>query len=76
MYDVTKIISMIKGKRGEHRLFRLAENLCMNLILSLKDFFFVKKELKVMIVLPRLWEFDKYHIIENELLHAFNAGAN
>ncbi|CAN6233571.1 unnamed protein product [Urochloa humidicola] len=46
MYDVTKIISMIKGKRGEHRLFRLAENLCMNLILSLKDFFFVKKELK------------------------------
>lgn len=47
MYDVTKIISMIKGKRGEHRLFRLAENLCMNLILSLRDFFLVKKELKV-----------------------------
>ncbi|XP_051192824.1 mediator of RNA polymerase II transcription subunit 23 [Lolium perenne] len=46
MYDVTKIISMIKGKRGEHRLFRLAENLCMNLILSLRDFFLVKKELK------------------------------
>lgn len=47
MYDVTKIISMIKGKRGEHRLLRLAENLCMNLILSLRDFFLVKKELKV-----------------------------
>lgn len=46
MYDVTKIISMIKVKRGEHRLFRLAENLCMNLILSLRDFFLVKKELK------------------------------
>ncbi|XP_020083151.1 mediator of RNA polymerase II transcription subunit 23 isoform X2 [Ananas comosus] len=46
MYDVTKIISMIKGKRGEHRLFRLAENLCMNLILSIRDFFMVKKELK------------------------------
>lgn len=46
MYDVTKIISMIKGKRGEHRMFRLAENLCMNLILSLRDFFLVKKELK------------------------------
>ncbi|XP_072995887.1 mediator of RNA polymerase II transcription subunit 23 isoform X2 [Typha latifolia] len=46
MYDVTKIVSMIKGKRGEHRLFRLAENLCMNLILSIRDFFLVKKELK------------------------------
>ncbi|KAJ6791353.1 mediator of RNA polymerase II transcription subunit 23 [Iris pallida] len=46
MYDVAKIISAMKGKRGEHRLFRLAENLCMNLILSLRDFFLVKKELK------------------------------
>uniref|UniRef100_A0A1D1XDU2 Mediator of RNA polymerase II transcription subunit 23 n=2 Tax=Anthurium amnicola TaxID=1678845 RepID=A0A1D1XDU2_9ARAE len=46
MNDVTKIISMIKGKRGDHRLFRLAENLCMNLILSIRDFFLVKKELK------------------------------
>ncbi|KAL6003488.1 Mediator of RNA polymerase II transcription subunit 23 [Asimina triloba] len=46
MFDVTKIISMIKTKRGEHRVFRLAENLCMNLILSLRDFFLVKKELK------------------------------
>ncbi|KAA8529023.1 hypothetical protein F0562_033489 [Nyssa sinensis] len=44
MYDVTKIISTLKGKRGDHRIFRLAENLCMNLILSLRDFFFVKKE--------------------------------
>ena len=50
MYDVTKITSMIKGKRGDHRLFRLAENLCMNLILSIRDFFLVKKELKVRIV--------------------------
>ncbi|OVA05734.1 Mediator complex [Macleaya cordata] len=37
---------MLKGKRGEHRLFRLAENLCMNLILSLRDVFLVKKDLK------------------------------
>ncbi|KAG9457178.1 hypothetical protein H6P81_001686 [Aristolochia fimbriata] len=46
LYDITKIISMVKSKRGEHRLFRLAENLCMNLILSLRDFFYVKKESK------------------------------
>lgn len=45
--DVTKIISMIKGKCGEHRTFRLAENLCINLILSIRDFFVVKKDLKV-----------------------------
>lgn len=44
MYDVTKILSTLKGKRGDHRVFRLAENLCMNLILSLRDFFFVRKE--------------------------------
>ncbi|KAK2980751.1 hypothetical protein RJ640_015670 [Escallonia rubra] len=44
MYDVTKIIATLKGKRGDHRIFRLAENLCMNLILSLRDFFIVKKE--------------------------------
>ncbi|KAK1374680.1 Mediator complex, subunit Med23 [Heracleum sosnowskyi] len=44
MYDVTKIIANLKGKRGEHRTFRLAENLCINLLLSLKDFFVVKKE--------------------------------
>ncbi|CAH2033702.1 unnamed protein product [Thlaspi arvense] len=44
MYDVTKIISALKGKRGDHRIFRLAENLCMNLILSLRDFFSVKRE--------------------------------
>ncbi|XP_062110170.1 mediator of RNA polymerase II transcription subunit 23 [Humulus lupulus] len=44
MYDVTKIISALKGKRGDHRAFRLAENLCMNLILSLRDFFWVKRE--------------------------------
>ncbi|CAN8313026.1 unnamed protein product [Cochlearia groenlandica] len=44
MYDVTKIISALKGKRGDHRIFRLAENLCMNLILSLRDFFYVKRD--------------------------------
>ncbi|KAK4377319.1 hypothetical protein RND71_003615 [Anisodus tanguticus] len=44
MYDVTKMISSLKGKRGDHRIFRLAENLCMNLILSFRDFFFVKRE--------------------------------
>ncbi|KAJ9548970.1 hypothetical protein OSB04_021513 [Centaurea solstitialis] len=44
MYDVTKILSTLKGKRGDHRVFRLAENLCMNLILSLREFFFVRKE--------------------------------
>ncbi|XP_062171372.1 mediator of RNA polymerase II transcription subunit 23 [Alnus glutinosa] len=44
MYDVTKIISTLKVKRGDHRVFRLAENLCMNLILSLRDFFSVKRE--------------------------------
>ncbi|KAI4373214.1 hypothetical protein MLD38_011365 [Melastoma candidum] len=44
MYDVTKIIAALKGKRGEHRVFRLAENLCMNVILSLRDFFSVKRE--------------------------------
>ncbi|KAF3773111.1 hypothetical protein EJ110_NYTH56005 [Nymphaea thermarum] len=36
----------MKGKRGEHRSFRLAENLCMNLILSLRDNFSVKRDLK------------------------------
>ncbi|XP_076947304.1 mediator of RNA polymerase II transcription subunit 23-like [Bidens hawaiensis] len=46
MYDVTKILSTLKGKRGEHRAFRLAENLCMNLILSFREFFFVRKDTK------------------------------
>ena len=50
MYDVTKIVSALKGKRGDHRVFRLAENLCMNLILSLRDFFFVKREGKVVLL--------------------------
>lgn len=44
MYDITKMISSLKGKRGDHRIFRLAENLCMNLLLSLKEFFLVKRE--------------------------------
>lgn len=47
MYDVTKIISALKGKRGDHRILRLAENLCMNLIFSLRDFFSVRREGKV-----------------------------
>jgi mediator of RNA polymerase II transcription subunit 23 len=47
MYDVTKIVSTLKGKRGDHRVFRLAENLCMNLVLSQRDFFSVKREGKV-----------------------------
>ncbi|KAK6931622.1 Mediator complex, subunit Med23, partial [Dillenia turbinata] len=44
MYDVTKVVSALKAKRGDHRVFRLAENLCMNLIFSLRDFFAVKRE--------------------------------
>lgn len=47
MYDVTKMISSLKGKRGDHRIFRLAENLCMNLLLTMREFFFVKREGKV-----------------------------
>ena len=47
MYDVTKIIAALKAKRGDHRVFRLAENLCMNVIFSLRDFFPVKREGKV-----------------------------
>lgn len=47
MYDITKIISALKVKRGDHRVFRLAENLCINLILSQRDFFSVKREGKV-----------------------------
>ncbi|XP_057830163.2 mediator of RNA polymerase II transcription subunit 23 isoform X2 [Cryptomeria japonica] len=45
-YDVVKIIVTFKGKRGEHRLFRLAENLCINLILSLRDIILLKKDFK------------------------------
>lgn len=47
MYDVSKIVSALKGKRADHRVFRLAENLCMNLILSLRDYFLIRKEGKV-----------------------------
>lgn len=47
MYDITKIISALKVKRGDHRVLRLAENLCMNLILSQRDFFSLKREGKV-----------------------------
>ncbi|XP_073031480.1 mediator of RNA polymerase II transcription subunit 23 [Primulina eburnea] len=44
MYDITKMVATLKGKRGDHRIFRLAENLCMNLISSMREFFFVKRE--------------------------------
>lgn len=54
MYDVTKVISALKSKRGDHRVFRLAENLCMNLILSLRDFFLVKREGKVYTAFSKL----------------------
>lgn len=47
IHDVTKIIASLKGKRGDHRAFRLAENLCMNLILSMREFFYVKRDGKV-----------------------------
>lgn len=63
MYDVTKIVSALKGKRGDHRAFRLAENLCMNLILSLKDPFQVKKEGKVDIIIPKLQIFFSVAIL-------------
>lgn len=57
MYDVTKIISALKGKRGDHRVFRLAENLCLNLIFSLRDFFLVRREGKVfaLVSMPELF---------------------
>ncbi|GFQ00488.1 mediator of RNA polymerase ii transcription subunit 23 [Phtheirospermum japonicum] len=44
IHDITKIIATLKGKRGDHRAFRLAENLCMNLILSMREFFYVKRD--------------------------------
>ncbi|GER48767.1 hypothetical protein STAS_25958 [Striga asiatica] len=44
IHDVTKIIATLKGKHGDHRAFRLAENLCMNLILSMREFFNVKRD--------------------------------
>lgn len=47
IFDIAKIIITVKVKRGEHRLFRLAENLGINLILNLKEVLLVKKELKV-----------------------------
>ncbi|KAF5177911.1 Mediator of rna polymerase ii transcription subunit [Thalictrum thalictroides] len=46
MQDVTKLVSMLKGKRGDHRVFRLAENLSLNLIFSLRDIFMIKREVK------------------------------
>lgn len=46
IFDIAKIIITVKVKRGEHRLFRLAENLGINLILNMKDVLLVKKELK------------------------------
>lgn len=46
MHDVTKLVSVLKAKRGDHRVFRLAENLSLNLIFSFRDFFPIKKEMK------------------------------
>ncbi|KAH6555288.1 hypothetical protein KP509_1Z267100, partial [Ceratopteris richardii] len=46
LYDIAKIIITMKVKRGEHRLFRLAENLCLNLIFSLSEVVLIKKDLK------------------------------
>ncbi|KAJ7524381.1 hypothetical protein O6H91_17G002600 [Diphasiastrum complanatum] len=46
IFDIAKIIISVKSKRGDHRLFRLAENLCINLILSLREVTLIKKELK------------------------------
>lgn len=47
IHDVTKILATLKGKqRGDYRSFRLAENLCMNLILSMREFFYVKRDAK------------------------------
>jgi hypothetical protein len=54
MYDVTKIITALKGKRGDHRVFRLAENVCLNLIFSLRDFFLVKRDGKVFALVSKL----------------------
>lgn len=47
IFDIAKILITVKVKRAEHRLFRLAENLGINLILNLKEVMLVKKELKV-----------------------------
>ncbi|EPS67818.1 hypothetical protein M569_06952, partial [Genlisea aurea] len=44
LHEITKRIATLKGKRGDHRTFRLAENLCMNLILSMREFFYVKRD--------------------------------
>ncbi|KAL2653365.1 hypothetical protein R1flu_021493 [Riccia fluitans] len=46
LFDIAKIIITVKAKRGEHRLFRLTENLAINLIFSLREVFLIKKELK------------------------------
>ncbi|CAM6090169.1 unnamed protein product [Calypogeia fissa] len=46
IFDIAKILITVKVKRGEHRQFRLAENLAMNLILSLREVVLIKKELK------------------------------
>ncbi|CAI9096743.1 OLC1v1032952C1 [Oldenlandia corymbosa var. corymbosa] len=47
LYDITKMIATLKGKRGDHRIFRLVENLGMNLLSSMREIFFVKREGKV-----------------------------
>ncbi|XP_024525879.1 mediator of RNA polymerase II transcription subunit 23 [Selaginella moellendorffii] len=44
VFDMAKIIIPMKAKRGDHRLFRLAENLGINLVLSMKEVLLIKKE--------------------------------
>ncbi|CAL5400012.1 unnamed protein product [Camellia sinensis] len=47
MYDIMKIISTLKGKRGDHRIFRLAENLedMLDQILSISQHTWSEKTL-------------------------------
>ncbi|KAL3685167.1 hypothetical protein R1sor_003189 [Riccia sorocarpa] len=46
LFDIAKIIITVKAKRGEHRLFRLTENLAINLIFSTREVILIKKDLK------------------------------
>lgn len=67
MYDVTKMICSLKGKRGDHRVFRLAENLCLNLLLTMREFFFVKREGKVRVLSLKLrvcLPYSNFHLIQ------------
>eukprot|EP00897_Mesotaenium_endlicherianum_P002683 jgi/Mesen1/2442/ME000158S01646 len=46
LMETAKLLITLKGVAGQHRLFRLAENLAMNLILSLREIALIKRELK------------------------------